>query len=67
MYQFDYTNQAWIKDGRYVRCGHSNCVVEAKGRVELHCEWDSYRKIYEQSCFGTRHIGERPNLTAEVR
>ncbi len=20
---FDYANQAWVKDGKYVRCGHS--------------------------------------------
>lgn len=26
---FDYTNQAWVRDGRYVRCGHPasmNCT-----------------------------------------
>lgn len=22
MMKFDYDNQAWIEDGRYVRCGH---------------------------------------------
>lgn len=21
--QFDYTNQAWVEDGKYVRCGHA--------------------------------------------
>ncbi len=20
--QFDYVNQAWVRDGKYVRCGH---------------------------------------------
>lgn len=22
--RFDYDRQAWVKDGRYVRCGHTN-------------------------------------------
>lgn len=66
MYQFDYTNQAWLKDGRYVRCGHSSCVVDYHGYVGPD-PWDSYKEIYKQSCYGTRHVGETPNLTAEVR
>jgi hypothetical protein len=23
---FDYQNQAWVKDGRYVRCGHPEAM-----------------------------------------
>ena len=23
-YGYDYTNQAWVRNGRYVRCGHAN-------------------------------------------
>jgi len=60
-YEFDYTNQAWLKDGRYVRCPHRTCVYVAL------CPWDSYTEVCRRSCFGTRHVGERPNLTAEVR
>ena len=25
MVEFDYENQAWIVDGKYVKCGHPNC------------------------------------------
>lgn len=50
--QFDYTNQAWLKDGLYIRCGHKECKPP-------------YRE--NKVCFGTRHAGELPNLTAEVR
>ena len=23
-YQYDYENQAWLKDGKYIKCGHTN-------------------------------------------
>ena len=30
---FDYNNQAWIKDGRYIRCGHPESMnCECYGR-----------------------------------
>jgi hypothetical protein len=32
MTRFDYDRQAWVKDGRYVRCGHPdpcNCYGKA--------------------------------------
>lgn len=32
---FDYTNQAWIKDGVYVRCGHPLSYDEAQVVIDL--------------------------------
>jgi len=31
--QFDYTHQAWIRDGRYIRCGHSSPQCGCFGKV----------------------------------
>jgi hypothetical protein len=41
-YRFDYTNQAWTLDGRYIACGHPSCKDTA----------DPHR------CYGTVHEGE---------
>jgi hypothetical protein len=30
---FDYHNQAWVKDGRYVRCGHPGDSCNCYGRI----------------------------------
>ena len=42
--QYDYTNQAWLRDGVYQKCGH------------LECE---YVEGYERQCYGSKHEGER--------
>ena len=65
MYQYDYTNQAWLKDGRYVRCGHSGCY-HGSFNPDPWVSLETYKRS-NHSCFGTRHVGETPNLTAEVR
>ncbi len=62
-YQFDYTNQAWVVDGRYVRCGHTTCIIDAHGPVD---DWDKFQAQLAQSCFGNRHLGERPHPEAHV-
>ncbi len=43
---FDYTNQAWVRDGKYIRCGHPetmNCKCYGKLHEGMianpdHCE-----------------------------
>lgn len=40
--QFDYVNQAWTVDGRYVACGH---IKDSGGRCQF-------------SCYGTLHAGQ---------
>lgn len=30
---FDYTHQAWVKHGRYVRCGHYTTPCTCYGRI----------------------------------
>lgn len=42
--QYDYTNQAWLRDGVYQKCGHLEC---------------RYIKMYEKECYGSKHEGER--------
>jgi len=39
---YDYTNQAWVVDGKYVRCGHGT-----RPGFEVNCK-----------CFGRLHEGE---------
>ena len=55
--QFDYTNQAWVVDGRYVRCGHQDCIIDTHGPVD---DIEKLRAQVARSCYGTRHLGERP-------
>ncbi len=32
--QFDYVNQAWVRDGKYVRCGHPDTMnCDCYGRL----------------------------------
>jgi hypothetical protein len=44
-YQYDYENQAWLKDGKYIRCGHSqdvDCQCYGKlheGETPKHNNW----------------------------
>lgn len=51
VYQYDYTNQAWVRDGVYVACSH---VLEAGYALEL-CQ-----------CFGRIHAGEMVLSEAKV-
>ena len=52
--QFDYTNQAWVVNGRYERCGHTDCKIDARGQPAMS---DQQKR---RNCFGTNHVGERP-------
>jgi len=61
--QFDYTNQAWVVDGRYERCGHTTCVFDTHGPTD---NLDLLRERVARSCFGTRHVGERPLPDVEL-
>lgn len=58
-YQFDYTNQAWVVDGRYVRCGHTTCKIDT-GPIFMAPEEK------HQYCFGTQHAGEAPHPSADL-
>lgn len=54
--QYDYTNQAWLKDGVYQKCGHILCNA-FKGTV------------YEEGskmCYGMRHEGEVADPNAHI-
>ena len=51
--QFDYTNQAWVVNGRYERCGHQTCKIDT-GPIFMSNEEKS------RYCYGTQHVGERP-------
>lgn len=31
--RYDYVNQAWIEDGKYVRCGHKGDSCQCYGRL----------------------------------
>ena len=49
---YDYTNLAWVVNGKYQKCNHFNCsvwTIEYKGR-----------------CYGTVHQGEAVDPAAEV-
>lgn len=35
-YEFDYTHQAWLQDGRYVACGHKGTIHPCKCYGTLH-------------------------------
>lgn len=48
---YDYTNQAWVRDGRYVACGH--VPVPATGK-------------YICDCYGRLHQGEQIAIDADV-
>jgi hypothetical protein len=57
---YDYKNQAWIEDGRYVRCGHSD---------SMHC--DCYGKLHEgelatQETIEREGPAIRPSLKAAI-
>ena len=53
---YDYTNQAWILDGVYVRCGHPEVGdVLPEGTVWTGC-----------SCYGLEHEGEPPAVDASI-
>lgn len=54
--QFDYTNQAWVINGRYVRCGHQHC----------HPHPSTETQQFTTTCYGTIHEGERPHPNAEL-
>lgn len=47
---FDYTNQAWVVDSRYVKCGH---LIE--GIDQLTQPGDQFTDC---SCYGRKHEGE---------
>lgn len=49
--QYDYTNQAWLSDGVYQKCGHIECNA-IKG--------------YEKECFGSKHEGEGADPDADI-
>jgi len=57
--QYDYTNQAWVVDGRYVRCGHATCHIDTGPVFQSPEEKSRY-------CYGTQHVGERPLPSAEL-
>jgi len=65
--EFDYTNQAWVVDGRYERCGHSTCIIDAHAILPFGAvSRELYLNQLAQSCYGTRHVGERPHPDASV-
>jgi len=70
-YKFDFTNQALIKNGVYARCRHIACRIACylETLITSAIDWDAFDKRWEKGrvCFGTRHAGEQPDLTAEVR
>ncbi len=48
--QYDYTNQAWLVNGRYDACGHPSCL----SRTET------------LRCYGTVHLGETADRCASI-
>ncbi len=43
MSHYDYINQAWVKDGRYIACGHTESMAcGCYGRIHAGkgCEWE---------------------------
>ena len=60
--QHDYTNQAWLEDGRYTRCGHPHwiCKIDTGPVFQTPREKATY-------CYGTQHVGERPLGNPEIR
>ena len=54
--QYDYTNQAWLKDGKYQKCGHIECN-SFKGT----CFEDSVKL-----CYGMKHLGEGADSNARI-
>lgn len=56
--EFDYTNQAWVVDGRYERCSHPTCKIDT-GPI-------FYGPASLSPCYGTQHVGERPLPSASV-
>jgi len=60
--KFDFTNRAYVRNGVYVQCGHRTCVNLYYKSVP----WMTAAKLAKICCFGTRHSGKQPNLTAEV-
>ena len=53
---YDYTNQAWIMDGVYVRCGHPELGERLPdGQVWMGCQ-----------CWGRLHEGEPPVVGASI-
>jgi hypothetical protein len=53
---YDYTNQAWVLDGVYVRCGHPEVGdVLPEGTVWTGC-----------TCYGLEHEGEPPTVNASI-
>jgi hypothetical protein len=45
---FDYTRQAWVKDGRYLRCGHPepmNCGCYGREHEGEPCRQIAQRKV----------------------
>ena len=53
---YDYTNQAWILDGVYVRCGHP----EVGERLPDGQQWTGCQ------CYGLIHEGEAPMVGASI-
>ena len=53
---YDYTNQAWIMGGVYVRCGHPDVGARTPdGQLWTGCQ-----------CYGLLHEGEAPMVGASI-
>ena len=49
---YDYTNLAWVVNGRYQKCNHFHCRHAPVANALV--------------CYGTVHVGERVDPQAEV-
>ena len=62
---YDYTNQAWLVDDgdgwRYVRCEHPYWICRIDTGPVFQTNEEKGR-----TCYGTRHVGERPLGNPEI-
>lgn len=61
---YDYTNQAWVKDGRYVSCGHPKniCFSFDHGHTMANTRSDCKHQPAGCPCYGRLHKGETAKI-----
>lgn len=57
---YDYTNQAWVVDGKYARCGHADNVACGCG-FDSHSLTEDWMERWFDSRDGLRSGGARRN------